>query len=36
VDDHEELLFTDLTLFHRKLADWLVVSDVERQHHSLG
>jgi len=24
VDDHEELLFTDLALFNRKLADWLV------------
>jgi hypothetical protein len=23
VDDHEELLFTDLALFNRKLADWL-------------
>jgi hypothetical protein len=36
VDYHEELLFTDLTLFNRKLADWLVVSDAERPHHSLG
>jgi hypothetical protein len=24
VDDHEEWLFTDLALFNRKLADWLV------------
>ena len=24
VDDHEELLFNDLALFNRKLADWLV------------
>jgi len=24
VDDHEELLFTELALFNRKLADWLV------------
>jgi len=24
VDDHEELLFTALALFNRKLADWLV------------
>jgi hypothetical protein len=24
VDDHEELLVTDLALFNRKLADWLV------------
>jgi hypothetical protein len=24
VDDHEDLLFTDLALFNRKLADWLV------------
>ena len=36
MDYHEELLFTDLTLFNRKLADWLVVSDAERPHHSLG
>ena len=27
MDDHEELLFTDLALFNRKLADWLGVSD---------
>jgi hypothetical protein len=36
VDYHEELLFTDLALFNRKLADWLGVSDAERPHHSLG
>jgi transposase InsO family protein len=36
VDDHEELLFTDLALFNRKLADWLGVSDAERPHHTLG
>jgi hypothetical protein len=36
VDYHEDLLFTDLALFNRKLADWLVVSDAERPHHSLG
>jgi hypothetical protein len=36
VDDHEELLFTDLTLFNRKLADWLVFYNTERPHHSLG
>jgi hypothetical protein len=24
VDDHEDLPFTDLALFNRKLADWLV------------
>jgi hypothetical protein len=36
VDDHEELLFTDLALFNRKLADWLVFYNTERPHHSLG
>jgi transposase InsO family protein len=36
VDYHEELLFTDLTLFNRKLADWLVFYNAERPHHSLG
>jgi transposase InsO family protein len=36
VDDHEELLFTDLTLFNRKLADWLVFYNTERPHHSLS
>jgi transposase InsO family protein len=36
VDDHEELLFTDLALFNRKLADWLVFHNTERPHHSLG
>jgi transposase InsO family protein len=36
VDYHEELLFTDLALFNRKLADWLVVPDTERPHHFLG
>ncbi|MDE3207275.1 MAG: integrase core domain-containing protein [Pseudomonadota bacterium] len=24
VDDHEDLLFTDLALFNEKLADWIV------------
>ena len=36
VDYHEELLFTDLALFNRKLADWLVFYNTERPHHSLG
>jgi len=36
VDYHEDLLFTDLALFNRKLADWLVVSNAQRPHHSLG
>jgi hypothetical protein len=36
VDYHEELLFTDLTLFNRKLADWLVFYNAERPHHTLG
>jgi hypothetical protein len=30
VDYHEELLFTDLALFNRKLADWLVFYNTER------
>jgi transposase InsO family protein len=36
VDYHEELLFTDLALFNRKLADWLVFYNTERPHHSLS
>jgi len=36
VDDHEDLLFTDLALFNRKLADWLVFYNTERPHHSLS
>jgi len=36
VDYHEELLFTDLALFNRKLTDWLVVSDAKRPHHFLS
>jgi transposase InsO family protein len=36
VDYHEELLFTDLTLFNRKPADWPVFYNTERPHHSLG
>jgi transposase InsO family protein len=36
VDYHEELLFTDLALFNRKLADWLVFYNAERLHHSLS
>ena len=30
VDDHEDLLFTDLALFNRKLAEWLVFTNTER------
>ena len=30
VDDHEDLLFTDLALFNRKLADGLVFTNTER------
>jgi len=36
VDYHEQLLFTDLALFNRKLADWLVFYNAERPHHTLG
>jgi hypothetical protein len=36
VDYHEELLFTDLALFNRKLADWLVFYNAERPRHALG
>jgi transposase InsO family protein len=36
VDYHEDLLFTDLALFNRKLADWLVFYNTERPHHSIG
>ena len=36
VDYHEDLLFTDLALFNRKLADWLVFYNTERPHHALG
>jgi transposase InsO family protein len=36
VDYHEDLLFTDLALFNRKLADWLVFYNAKRPHHSLG
>ena len=36
VDYHEELLFTDLALFSRKLADWLAFYNAGRPHHTLG
>jgi transposase InsO family protein len=36
VDYHAALLFTDLALFNRTLADWLVCSNAKRPHHSLG
>ena len=35
VDDHEDLLFTDLALFNRKLAEWLVFTHTERPHQGL-
>jgi transposase InsO family protein len=34
VDYHEDLLFTDLALFNRKLADWLVFYNAYRPHYS--
>ncbi|MGQ9831812.1 MAG: integrase core domain-containing protein [Thermochromatium sp.] len=36
VDDHEDLLFTDLAACNQKLADWLVCYTTERPHDSLG
>ncbi|QGU32573.1 integrase core domain-containing protein [Thermochromatium tepidum] len=36
VDDHEDLLYTDLALFNRKLADWRVFYNAQRPHHALG
>ncbi|MFN3918900.1 MAG: integrase core domain-containing protein, partial [Methylohalobius sp.] len=36
VDFHEDLLFTDLTLFNQKLADRLVFYNTQRPHHALG
>ncbi|MGQ9859874.1 MAG: integrase core domain-containing protein [Thermodesulfobacteriota bacterium] len=36
VDYHEDLLFTDIELFNRKLADCLVFYNAERSHHCLG
>jgi transposase InsO family protein len=36
VDYHEDLLYTDLTLFNQKLADWLVFYNTQRPHHRLG
>ena len=36
VDYHEDLLFTDIDLFNRKLADWLLFYNAQRPHHSLG
>jgi transposase InsO family protein len=36
VDYHEDLLFTDLDRFNQKLADWLVIYNAERPHHSGG
>ena len=32
VDDHEDLLFTDLARFNQKLADWLAFYNTERPH----
>ncbi|HXF08182.1 MAG TPA: integrase core domain-containing protein, partial [Candidatus Acidoferrales bacterium] len=36
VDDHEDLLFTDLTLFNPKFADWLIFYNTQRPHFALG
>ena len=36
VDDPEDLLFADLALFNRKLADGLVFDNAERPHHRHG
>ncbi|WP_198322638.1 MULTISPECIES: integrase core domain-containing protein [Methylococcus] len=36
VDDHEDLLFTDLALFNQKLAAWLVFYNTQRPRHRLG
>ena len=36
VDYHDDLLFTDLTLFNDKLLDWLTWYNTLRPHHSLG
>ena len=35
VDDHEDLLFTDLALFNRKPTEWLVFTNTERPHQGL-
>ena len=35
VDDHEDLLFTDLALFNRTPAEWLVFTNTERPHQGL-
>lgn len=36
VDDHEDLLFSDLAAFNQKLADCLVFYNTQRPHHALG
>ena len=36
VDCHEDLLFTDLKEFNRKLAQWLLAYNTVRSHHSLN
>ena len=36
VDFHEDLLFTDLHAFNRKLANWLVDYNTKLPHHGLG
>ncbi len=36
VDYHADLLFTDLALFNRKMAAWLVEYNTVIPHHSLG
>ena len=36
VDYHEDLLFTDLALFNRKMAEWLLAYNTVIPHHSIG
>ncbi|WP_423907187.1 hypothetical protein [Candidatus Spongiihabitans sp.] len=36
VDCHEDLLYTDLASFNRKLADWLFDCNTGLPHHGLG
>jgi hypothetical protein len=33
---HEDLLFTDLTLYNQKFADWLAFYNAQRPHHAIG
>jgi transposase InsO family protein len=36
IDYHEDLLFTDIAAFNRKLADWLVWYNKDRPHYAQG